>query len=260
MSRRQVLSAFFSRTFACRLGHESVAKSFALIEDGETNVYKRNILIVSSALTACVLAVPAAASPFSASARAMFGPSMPKDSPSPSGPIAGPGAVSTAPGTGASAPSSSTAPLIATPTIPTTPATPVPQVTTQPAPPPTAMQRAASWTRSVLQKIDPSAKSILHRDGVDLKATGNTTPTLNNANSPAAAANTQSSAQPATASSTAANPANAAAPNAQASAQVSNVSMKKQERKVAGGIDPGDVRQLQRGILNEQKVSVGAIQ
>ena len=112
--------------------------------------------------------------------------------------------------------------------------------------------------RSVLQKIDPSAKSVLHRDGVDLNRESNT-PSVTSTHSTAINPN---GAPPTVNNANAANTATGnGSPSASAASQASaiNTSMNKQERKVSPEASR-EVHQLQRGIMNEQKVNVGSTQ
>ena len=120
------------------------------------------------------------------------------------------------------------------------------------------MERAGQMVRSVLQKIDPSAKSVLHRDGVDLNRDSNTPSVISTQSTAISTSATPPTVNNANAANTApGNGSRSATAASQASAI--NTSMNKQERKVSPEASR-EVHQLQRGIMNEQKVNVGSIQ
>ena len=226
--------------------------------------------LANIALASTMMIAPAGASQFAKVSRTAFGPSLNKDAPSSSGPAA----VQSGPGAPGGPAAGSAAPAMIMPTMPISPAAAAAAVqptTLQPLPPASSMERAASMTRSVMQKVDPSATSLLHRDGVDLARSG-TPPTVNGnaapqppatANNAGNVNNANNGSPPPTVANAAGNTAPANSPNpASAGAQSSpqlNTSMNKQEKKVSPE-SSREVRQLQRGILNEQKVNVGTIQ
>ena len=224
----------------------------------EAGVNKHNLRAVPALLVGIALGSTAAASPFSMPSRTMFGPSLNKEVPVTS---AGPGAIATTPAAPSTPAAQSTPAAPSTnimPTMPTTPMSPSQQSNFQPAPKPTAMERAGQMVRSVLQKIDPSAKSVLHRDGVDLNGGSNTPSVISTQSSAISTNGAPPTVNNANAASTA--PGNGST-STTAAPQASgiNTSMNKQERKVSPDA-AREVHQLQRGIMNEQKVNVGSIQ
>lgn len=247
----------------CKIGRDKVAQDGARQLAGD-NVNKRSILSASLAhiaIASTMVMAPAGASQFTKVSRTAFGPSLNKDAPSSSGPAA----VQGGPGAQGGAPAGFVAPAMIMPTMPISPAAAAAAAqpaTLQPLPPATSMERAASMTRSVMQKVDPEARSLLHRDSVDLNRPG-TPPTVNGNAAPQPPANANNGSPPPTVANAAGNtaPANSANPataNAQSNSQL-NTSMNKQEKKVSPEASR-EVRQLQRGILNEQKMNVGTIQ
>lgn len=178
-----------------------------------------------TALLAGLVGSGSAASPFERGHRARLGPSLPHDSPPP----ATMSGLSVPP---ASAPSTSTATNATVPNA-TNAAAANATTTASPAPAPTAAQQATAVARSVMDKVDPATKSLMNRQVIDPKnpSTATANPAPNSALAPPSAA------------------------------------MNRQEKKLGAGVDSAraddssrQVNQLQRGMLNDQKSSVGITQ
>ena len=186
----------------------------------------RRLLYLSSLTIGTAFALSAGASQFSVSSRVTLGPSLNKDisSTAPSNPAA--------PSRPAPA-ASNVAPLAQPIMQPTAQPTPQPAAVTQPTTvivqperPPNAMERAGQLVRSVLRKIDPKPLVVTPRDSVDLtRARTGTGLSVNTAAPITIPPNSALTA--------------ASATNADSSKET---------------------RQLQRGIMNEQKMNVGMIQ
>ena len=221
----------------------------------------RTLLTLPSLSIGLAFALSVGASQFSMSSRATFGPSLNKDIPST--------APSSTPASSVAGPAASSSPP--TQTTPQSTAQPPAQPPSQSGPqltaaqpgtviiqsdrPASAMERAGQMVRSVLRKIDPKTTVVAPQDSVDLnRSRSGAGPSVNT---------TASISVPPNSALTAASDTNASGTLPTASSERPpqstpiNTSMNKQERKVANA-DPSVVpRQLQRGLMNEQKMNVG---
>ena len=204
----------------------------------------RRLLNLSSLSIGLAVALSAGASPFSMPSRVTLGPFLNKDIPS-TAPSSTPNLQQTA----------------QTPALP--PSQSVPQLITaqpgtvviQPDRPASAMERAGQMVRSVLRKIDPKAPVVSPQDAVDLnRSRTGAGPSVNT---------TASISVPPNSALTAALGTNAGGTVGTASSERPpqstpiNTSMNKQEKKVANADPSNAPRQLQRGLMNEQKMNVG---
>jgi hypothetical protein len=227
----------------------------------------RGLVNLSSLLVGIAFALSAGASQFTISSRVTLGPSLNKDIPSTSpsstaAPVASAPAASTmtppAPlpaslpaSSLGSSPASATAPLPAQPAVTTQPTI----VVIQPERPANAMERAGQLVRSVLRKIDPNTPVVAPRDAVDLnRSRSRTGMSVNTTTSLSIPPN---SSLTAASDSTADSTVTTAATQRSAQPLPLNTSMNKQQKNVVNADPSKEQRQLQRGILNEQKMSVG---